>query len=97
MFELFEFDLSDDFRKSLEKLSKKDKKLSLEFNNKIKEIISRDSEIVDFYKNLRGNMSEFKRVHVRNWFVVIFKVYKKENLIRFIKLGHRKDAYKEPY
>lgn len=90
---MFEFDLSDDLKALLRNLGKKDKPLADALKKKIKEIVSRDKETIEFYKNLRKPLNEFKRVHVGN-FVLTFKVYKERNFIFFWSVKHHDEAYK---
>ena len=89
----FAFDYSDELRDNLAKISKKHKALYEAVMNKMEEIISRDNQTIDYYKNLRNDLSEFKRVHVLKHYVLFFKVYKEKNLIYFQKLRHHDEAY----
>ncbi|MBS3121752.1 hypothetical protein J4434_02625 [Candidatus Woesearchaeota archaeon] len=90
---MFEFDLSDVLRFKLDKLLKKDKKKAEIINKKIREIINNDITTIDRYKNLRYNLSEYKRVHIDKHFVLIFKVNKRENLILFADVDHHDKVY----
>lgn len=87
------FGLSEEFKKTLKKLSKKNKPLYLATMKKIEEIISRDLDSIDFYKNLRNDLSDFKRFHVLKHYVLFFRVSKKENKIYFQKIRHHDEAY----
>jgi len=89
----FSFDYSDEFKLTLKKLNKKHKSLYNAILKKIDEIISRDNETIDFYKNLRHDLKDFKRVHVYKHYVLFFKVYKNKNLIYFQKVRHHDEAY----
>ena len=89
----FRYDFSDELEETLEKLFKKDRKRYEMTLKKIEEIASRDNLSIDFYKNLRHDLKEYKRVHIDKSFVLIFKVYKKENYILFDKLKHHDDIY----
>ncbi len=53
---MFDFDLSDEFRKTLKKLSRKNPIISDAISRKIKEVISRDKQSVMMYKNLRHDL-----------------------------------------
>lgn len=83
--------LSDELEAVLEKLGRKDKILALAVVKKIEQIASLDEEGVEHFKNLRGNLKNYKRVHVGS-FVLMFKVHGKT--IVFDKLLHHDDAYK---
>lgn len=61
---------------------------------KIKQIIASDTQTIAHYKNLRNELSDYKRGHVAKSFVLMFKVFKKENFILFDKIKHHDDAYK---
>lgn len=91
---MFTFDLSDNLRETIKKLSKKDKIRMIILNKKIKEIVSCDENAIDHYKNLRYGLSEYKRVHIDKSFVLIFKVFKKERHILFERLEHHDKVYK---
>ena len=90
----FRYDFSDELEETLEKLFKKDRKRYEIALKKIEEISSRDNSSIDFYKNLRHDLNEYKRVHIDKSFVLIFKVSRKENHILFDKLKHHDDIYK---
>ncbi len=79
----------------LKKLSKKDKSLSLMVLNKINEIIT--SQDIEHYKNLRWPLEKYKRVHISKRYVLIFRYYKKENVILFRYFDHRDFIYKNKY
>ena len=90
---MFDFDFSEESRRELKSLSKKDKALANALSKKIKEICSRDSQTIEYYKNLRKPLNEFKRVHVGS-FVLIFKVFKEKKLVYFDSFKHHDEAYK---
>jgi mRNA-degrading endonuclease RelE of RelBE toxin-antitoxin system len=72
----------------LEKLAKKDRNLAIALNKKIRQIV--EGGETTHYKNLRGELSRLKRVHVGN-FVLLFRV--RGETIVFEKLAHHDDAY----
>ncbi len=61
---------SKNFDRILQKLEKKDKQLCENLINKMDEILSITD--IEHYKNLRGNLKEYKRIHVGS-FVLLFK------------------------
>jgi mRNA-degrading endonuclease RelE of RelBE toxin-antitoxin system len=83
--------LSDELESVLEKISVKNKPLAIAVVKKIEQIAALDETTVQHFKNLRGNMKEYKRVHVGS-FVLLFKVH--GDIIVFDKLLHHDDAYK---
>jgi mRNA-degrading endonuclease RelE of RelBE toxin-antitoxin system len=83
--------LSDELEAVLKKLGKKDRQLAIAVARKIEQITSLDETSVQHFKNLRGNMKEYKRVHVGS-FVLMFKIH--GNLIVFDRLIHHDKAYK---
>ena len=91
---MFEFDLSDEFRKILKKLSKKSPVIAKAINRKIREIISMDKEAVLSYKNLRYGLRNIKRVHITDWLVITFEVQLENNFILFVKIESRDKVYK---
>ncbi len=92
---VFEFDFSDELKEKLTLINKKDKQLLLELNKKIKQIISRNHTTIDFYKNCRGDLKKYKRIHIKKSFVLLFIVEKEDNFIWFDKLNHHDNIYKK--
>ena len=88
---MYNFDVSENLEKILNKLSKKDKDQYDQILKKIDEVIH--SEDVEHYKNLRYNMQDSKRVHIGH-FVLIFQYKKEENLILFDDFNHHANIYK---
>lgn len=89
---VFKYNISDKLREKLKILLKKDKHLAMQLHKKIEEVIQRDAETIDFYKNLRSPMEEYKRVQVGH-FVLIFHVDKKLNEILFQDFDHHDNIY----
>lgn len=90
----FSYDLSDELRALIPRLSKRNKQLVVQLNNKIDEIVACDEFSIDHYKNLRHDLSGYKRVHVGGSFVLFFRVFKKEKFVLFEKLVHHDEAYR---
>jgi YafQ family addiction module toxin component len=90
----FTFDISDELRSVLKKLSKKDPWRSKMIYKKIEQIINNSIESIEHYKNLQHDLSEYKRVHIDKSFVLIFKVYKNEKHILFDRFDHHDRIYK---
>lgn len=76
--------------KLLEKLKRKDPVLFAAVQKKIIQISELDSADIQHFKNLRGNLCDYKRVHVGR-FVLMFKV--EGDTIIFDRLRHHDDAY----
>ena len=90
----FKYDFSDKLQEILKRIYKKDKQMYNLVIKKILEIVSRDNNSIDFYKNLRNDLKDYKRVHIMRSFVLLFKVFKQKNFILFDKLGHHDNIYK---
>ena len=86
-----EFLIEEGLRKTLQKIAKKDKVMYEAVMNKIEEIVSCPS--VDHYKNLRKPLQEFKRVHIKGSFVLLFKYLPSEDKIIFFELDHHDNVY----
>ena len=71
---MFSYDISDKLKKKLKKIGQKDKILAQNFKRKLLEIIARDMDSIDFYKNLRSPLNEFKRVHLTDNYILLFSV-----------------------
>jgi YafQ family addiction module toxin component len=80
--------------KIIQKISKKDPKLSIILNKKIKEIKNIDSKYIDHYKNLRYDLKDYKRLHIQKCFVLIFSVDRKKNIIYFVRFDHHDNIYR---
>lgn len=91
---MFYFDISDELKAVLAKLSKKDPVRAEIICKKIGQIISCDEKSIDRFKNLRHDLSEYKRVHIDTSFVLLFKVTKSKKHILFDRLRHHDDVYK---
>lgn len=92
---MFEFDLSDELRFIIRKLAKKDKTKVEIINKKIREIVNSAPEAVQYYKNLRYGLKDFKRVHIDSNFVLTFKADIKNNFILFADLDHHDNIYRK--
>ena len=87
---MYNFQVSDELKGKLERLSKKDKSLHGQVLKKIDEIVN--SGDVEHYKNLKYNMKDSKRVHIGH-FVLVFQYFKKENMINFDDFDHHDKIY----
>ena len=87
-----DFSIEEGLQRTLKKLSKKDKATYESLMKKIGEIIN--CEDVNHYKNLRRPLQDFKRVHVRSSFVLIFKYVESEDKIVFYEFNHHDQIYK---
>ncbi len=89
----FKYAFSEELKKTLKKLYQRDPKRYEALIKKVEEVVSRDSETIDFYKNLRHELKDFKRVHVDKSFVLLFRVYRKEKFILFQRFKHHDQIY----
>jgi len=85
--------LTDELKIKIRKLLKKDKLKVEIINKKIKQIINCDEESINHYKNLRHDLSEYKRVHIDKNFVLAFKVDILNNFILFVDFDHHDNIY----
>ncbi len=90
---MFDFNLTDELQLIIRKLVKKDKKKVEIINKKIKEIIACNKDSINHYKNLRHNLSDYKRVHIDKNFVLAFKVDLQNNFILFVDFDHHDKIY----
>ncbi len=86
------FLIDESLQKILTKLYKKEKDMYESVMKKMDEILTCSD--VNHYKNLRRPMQEFKRVHIKSSFVMIFKYNQKEDSIIFYDLDHHDNIYK---
>jgi len=90
---MFNFDLTDELKLIIRKLVKKDKKKVEIINKKIKEIINSNKDSINHYKNLRHDLSDYKRVHIDRSFILVFKVDLFNNFILFVDFDHHDKVY----
>ena len=90
----FKQDTSDELEETLKKLYKKNREAYEAILSKMDEVASRDETSIEFYKNMRYNLKEYKRVHVMKSFVLMFKLFKKQNFILFDKFDHHDKVYR---
>ena len=84
------FEFSDNFKKTLNKIFKKDKTSYEVIIKKINEILS--SSDIEHYKNLRYEMKQFKRVHISS-FVLVFSYDKVNEFISFEDYDYHDKIY----
>ncbi len=89
MTDLYRFELSDQLKKVLKKLIKKDK---IKYEATLKKI-EQVCQNPQHYKNLQHGMKEFKRVHIDTSFVLVFKVDELAKKICFEELEHHDVIY----
>lgn len=89
---MYKFEIDEKLHKILKKIFKKDKKRYEIILKKINEIINNSN--VEHYKNLKSPLNEFKRVHIDNSFVLIFKYDKTKGKIKFYDLEHHDKIYR---
>ncbi len=85
---------SEELIEKMKKTKKKNKLLYEVLRKKIDEIMQNPERS---YKNLRYDLSEFKRVHILKSFVLIFKVDIKNKTIRFEDFDHHDIIYKKRF
>jgi len=88
----YRYKTSKNLDRILNRLFRKDKLIYEQVMKKINEVIT--SSDVEHYKNLRYDLSEYKRVHVGH-FVLTFKFNKAENIIEFSDFDHHDNIYKK--
>jgi mRNA-degrading endonuclease RelE of RelBE toxin-antitoxin system len=82
--------ISEDLRKTLVILKRKDKTMFQMVEKKIVQIASLDSVSIQHFKNLRSPLSDFKRVHLSSY-VLLFRV--QANNIIFDAFEHHDKIY----
>ena len=86
------YKLSKNLERILSKLSKKDKVAYEQILKKIDEIINCNNP--EAYKNLREPLQNFKRIHIKKSFVLVFSYDKQNNLVKFAHYDHHDNVYK---
>ena len=90
----FSFEISKELRIILSKLERKDRNFSIAVNKKIKQIIACDETSIPHFKNLKGELSDYKRVQIGS-FVLLFQV--KGSAIIFKRFVHHDRIYKKRF
>lgn len=85
------FSVEERVKKILKKLYKKDRNTYEILMKKMQEIVGCSD--VHHYKNLRKPLQEFKRVHIRGSFVLVFKYVESEDKIVFYDFDHHDYIY----
>ena len=90
---MFKLEISKNLLSKLKKIKKKNileyKKIKL----KMEEIMYCDENSIDFYKNLKYDLKNYKRVHIVRPFVLIFRVDKIKKIIFFEDYDHHDKIY----
>ncbi|MGV8169524.1 MAG: type II toxin-antitoxin system RelE family toxin [Candidatus Nanoarchaeia archaeon] len=89
---MYEFLIEEKLGKKLNKLYNKDISTYLALMKKIEEIISTES--LEHYKNLKYPLQEYKRVHIRKSFVLVFKFDSSKNKVLFFDFEHHDEIYR---
>lgn len=87
-----DFSIEDSLKKVISKISRKDKVMYIALMKKMNEILT--CQDVNHYKNLKRPLEEFKRVHIKSSFVLLFKYIQSEDKIEFYDLDHHDNIYK---
>ncbi len=87
---MYNYEIIPSLQRTLNKLSKKDKKTYEVVINKIKEIL----ENPQHYKPLKYDLAGEKRVHIMKSFVLKFEIDEQNKVVTFIFFGHHDEAYK---
>ena len=90
-----EFLIEDRVKKSLKRLSKKDKALHNALMEKMDEILT--CQDVNHYKNLRKPLQHLKRVHIKGSFVLTFQYIESEDKVVFYDFDHHDVIYAKPF
>jgi mRNA-degrading endonuclease RelE of RelBE toxin-antitoxin system len=88
----FRIIISDELKKTLVILKRKDKTMYQKIEKKILQIASSDSVSIQHFKNLRSPLSDFKRVHLGSY-VLLFHV--QEDKIIFEAFEHHDKIYQQ--
>ena len=85
------YEIKPDLEKILKKLKKKDPETYNAITNKIGEIAN--SFDINHYKNLRYDLKNLKRVHIRKSFVLVFEYDQSQDKIIFMDYDHHDKIY----
>lgn len=89
---MHKFSIETSLKKTIHEISRKDKVMYKILMKKMEQIIA--SQDLNHYKNLRKPLEDFKRVHIKSSFVLLFKYIQSEDKIMFFDLDHHDNIYK---
>ena len=92
MMSMYGIQRTKNFKRQLMKV--KDKQSQDNIKSKINEIANTVEDNHDHYKNLKKPIQKYKRVHVNNSFVLIFRVDDKNKKVIFFDYDHHDKIYK---
>ena len=85
------FSIEDSLKKTILKLSKRDKAMYEALMGKINEVLT--CQDVNHYKNLKKPLEDYKRVHIKGHFVLLFKYLSSEDSVLFYDFDHHDKIY----
>ncbi len=88
---MYTYEIIPSLQRTLNKLSKKDKKTYEAVMDKIEEIL----ENPQHYKPLKYDLAGERRVHIMKSFVLKFEVDEQRKTVIFISFSHHDDAYRK--
>lgn len=86
---MYSYEILPSLQKTLNKLSKKDKKIYEIVMSKIEEILKSPQH----YKPLKYDLAGERRVHVMKSFVLKFEIDEQNKRVTFFFFGHHDEAY----
>ena len=89
---MYDIQRTKDFKRQLKKV--KDKKSQENIKSKMSEIANTVEDNPDHYKNLKKPLQKYKRAHVNNSFVLIFRIDKENRKVIFFDYSHHDSSYK---
>lgn len=87
------FEYSDELTKKLKKIKRKNPMQFSMILKKRDDIKQKIHENPEHFKNLKYDLSDFKRVHINTHFVLIFNVDKVKKIVRFEDFDHHDNVY----
>ena len=87
---MYTYEIIPSLQRTLNKLSKKDKKTYEAVMNKIEEII----ENPQHYKPLKYDLAGERRVHIMKSFILKFEIDENTKTVIFIFFGHHDEAFR---
>ncbi|MFT4308864.1 MAG: addiction module toxin RelE [Candidatus Woesearchaeota archaeon] len=85
------FSIEEGMKAKIIKLSKKDKVTYEALMKKIDEILKCND--INHYKNLKKPLQDYKRVHIKGPFVMIFKYFESDDNVVFYSFDHHDRIY----
>ncbi|MFH1585648.1 MAG: type II toxin-antitoxin system mRNA interferase toxin, RelE/StbE family [archaeon] len=87
----YKLEISDELDKKFDKLSRKNKRQLEIIDKKVQQILLNPY----YFKSLRGHMKNIRRVHIDKSFVLTYKIFEVDKIIKLLDFDHHDKVYRK--